>query len=80
MNAPRLLSGIIAQEHTMNRIQALMIAIVLVADAMLLSQGSAYARGGWCAEYNYGATNCGFSSYQACLAAISGVGGTCRPG
>ena len=66
----------------MNRIQALVFATVLVAGAMLLPQGSAHA-GGWCAEYNFGgggATNCGFSSYQQCRAAISGNGGACRPG
>ncbi len=34
----------------------------------------------WCALYGrYGtqATNCGFSTYQQCLATISGVGGYC---
>jgi len=67
----------------MNRIQPFVIATTLIAGAMLLSQGSAHARGGWCAEYNFdggGATNCGFSSYQQCQAAISGNGGSCRPG
>ena len=35
--------------------------------------------GGWCAYYNMGggATNCGFATFQQCLAAISGVGGSC---
>jgi hypothetical protein len=63
--------------------KALMIATVLVAGAMLLPLGSTDARGGWCAEYNFGgggATNCGFNSYQQCRAAISGDGGACRPG
>ena len=33
----------------------------------------------WCADYNryVGGTNCGFVSYQQCLATISGVGGIC---
>jgi hypothetical protein len=34
----------------------------------------------WCAYYNFfhgGATNCGFSTYQQCLATVSGVGGSC---
>lgn len=34
----------------------------------------------WCAYYNSfhgGATNCGFSTYQQCMATISGVGGSC---
>jgi len=64
-------------------IRALVIAAVLVAGAMLVPFNSAHAqRGKWCAEYNYdgGATNCGFNSYQQCRAAISGVGGSCHPG
>ena len=61
-------------------IRALVIATILVAGAMLLPHGSAYAK--WCAEYNFegGATNCGFSTYQQCRATTTGVGGTCRPG
>jgi Protein of unknown function (DUF3551) len=33
----------------------------------------------WCAQYRraIGATNCGFVTYQQCLATISGVGGMC---
>jgi Protein of unknown function (DUF3551) len=33
----------------------------------------------WCAYYDVwqGATNCGFSTYQQCLATVSGVGGSC---
>jgi Protein of unknown function (DUF3551) len=36
----------------------------------------------WCAFYSGhfgGATNCGFSTYEQCLATISGVGGWCQP-
>jgi Protein of unknown function (DUF3551) len=37
----------------------------------------------WCAYYNGaqfgGASNCGFSTYQQCLATISGIGGWCQP-
>ena len=36
----------------------------------------------WCAYYNLGkggATNCGFATFQQCLAAVSGVGGNCGP-
>jgi hypothetical protein len=36
------------------------------------------AEGSWCANYGgRGATNCGFYSYQQCMAAISGNGGFC---
>jgi hypothetical protein len=33
----------------------------------------------WCAYYNVwqGATNCGFSTFQQCLATVRGVGGSC---
>jgi hypothetical protein len=36
----------------------------------------------WCAYYNFGfggATNCGFVTYQQCLATVRGVGGSCGP-
>ena len=34
----------------------------------------------WCAQYSGsagGATNCGFSTYQQCMADVSGIGGFC---
>jgi peptidoglycan hydrolase-like protein with peptidoglycan-binding domain len=36
-------------------------------------------RSSWCASYKYGGTNCGFSTFEQCRAAISGVGGNCSP-
>jgi hypothetical protein len=36
--------------------------------------------GPWCAYYDDqdgGFTNCGFATFQQCLAAVSGVGGNC---
>jgi hypothetical protein len=35
----------------------------------------------WCAYYNFGggATNCGFSTFQQCLAALSGNSDSCGP-
>lgn len=36
-------------------------------------------RSHWCAYYQNGSTNCGFSTIQQCRAAISGVGGNCAP-
>ena len=32
----------------------------------------------YCGYYTDGSTNCGFTSYDACAAAVSGVGGVCR--
>jgi hypothetical protein len=42
---------------------------------------SSGARGSphWCANYNNGSSNCGFYTFQQCLAAVSGVGGSCQP-
>ena len=33
----------------------------------------------WCAQYSGGggATNCGFTSFQQCMADVSGIGGFC---
>lgn len=31
----------------------------------------------WCARYNWSTENCGFVSFQQCLATISGIGGRC---
>ena len=37
----------------------------------------------WCALYSGralgGATNCGFTTFQQCLATVSGIGGFCEP-
>ena len=33
----------------------------------------------WCAVYDVSTRNCGFHSYQQCLATISGIGGYCTP-
>ena len=33
---------------------------------------------GWCATYRNGGNNCGFYTYEQCMAAVSGVGGFCN--
>jgi hypothetical protein len=33
----------------------------------------------WCACYDFSTYNCGFHSYEQCLATIRGVGGYCSP-
>jgi hypothetical protein len=33
----------------------------------------------WCARYDVWTTNCGFVTFQQCLATISGAGGFCAP-
>ena len=53
--------------------------IVLVTAAI---GTPARADGPWCAYYNGrfgGASNCGFHTYEQCLATISGIDGWCQP-
>ncbi len=33
----------------------------------------------WCARYGWTTSNCGFVSFQQCLATIQGIGGRCEP-
>ena len=45
---------------------------------MIVTTPSALAEGSWCATYGgNGGTNCGFYSFQQCMAAVSGAGGFC---
>jgi hypothetical protein len=53
----------------------------LALAAALAPTGQAQAEGAWCAEQGgrSGYTNCGYYTFRQCRAAISGVGGFCRP-
>jgi hypothetical protein len=57
---------------------ALVLTIVLAAATFANRDAQArdYA---WCAWYDWTTYNCGFDTFQQCLATISGVGGECRP-
>jgi hypothetical protein len=60
---------------------ALPILAALTAFAPTAAQADPYK---WCAEYGggrdgIGGSNCGFVTYQQCLATISGIGGFCTP-
>jgi hypothetical protein len=33
----------------------------------------------WCADYSGGGTNCGFVTFDQCLATVRGIGGFCNP-
>ena len=51
---------------------------VATMSLMLAMTPSAQAEGSWCANYSgNGGTNCGFYSFQQCMAAVSGAGGFC---
>lgn len=62
------------------RLSRLLLGVVV---AVIGAAGSAKAQDyPWCAYYNSfhgGATNCGFVTYQQCVATIRGVGGSCGP-
>jgi hypothetical protein len=56
------------------------IPLALITFAALsLSTIGARADGTWCAHYGVPHTNCGFHSFEQCMAAISGNGGFCQP-
>jgi hypothetical protein len=53
--------------------------LAITFAALSLSTIGARADGTWCAHYGVPHTNCGFYSFQQCMAAISGNGGFCLP-
>jgi hypothetical protein len=64
------------QTHTSAIGMIAMLSLMLVMAPL----STARAEGSWCAQYGGGSggTNCGFYSFQQCMAAISGNGGFCR--
>lgn len=51
---------------------------VIVAGLSFLS-GTAQAREyPWCARYDWSTYNCGFVSFEQCLATVRGIGGICE--
>lgn len=66
------------------------LAAMTLAALTLLAAAAAPARAyekpydpyPWCAAYGYdmgGASNCGFLTWEQCMATVSGVGGFCEP-
>jgi hypothetical protein len=56
------------------------IAVLSILFALLALGTSGAQAAPWCAQYGGrggGGTNCGFYSFQQCMAAISGNGGFC---
>jgi Protein of unknown function (DUF3551) len=54
-----------------------MIAVASIMLAALLPCTNGADAAPWCAQYGTGGTNCGFYSFEQCLAARSGNGGFC---
>jgi len=52
--------------------------IIGISTAFVVATFAAPAMGAlYCANYGYGAKNCGFHSWEQCQAAVSGIGGFC---
>jgi Protein of unknown function (DUF3551) len=49
--------------------------LLLAAAPPVQAQAREYP---WCARYDWTTRNCGFVSFQQCLATISGIGGRCE--
>ena len=66
-------------EATMARI--LLALGIFVMAATPISGARAQTNYPWCAQYSGGGTgggtNCGFTTYEQCLATVSGIGGFC---
>jgi hypothetical protein len=41
--------------------------------------GTSAQAGPWCAYYDFSTYNCGFHTFEQCLATVRGAGGWCRP-
>ena len=58
---------------------ATVFAVIVAALSLAAHATPAQAREyPWCARYDWTTSNCGFVSFQQCLATISGIGGRCE--
>jgi hypothetical protein len=58
-------------------------AIAMFAAVVCFEKPAAAQNHSWCAEYDFGsagATNCGFATFQHCLAGVNGVPATLKAG
>ena len=56
--------------------------IALTAMTQTSANALPYDPYAWCANYDsrgFGGSNCGFSTWNQCMATVSGVGGFCVP-
>jgi hypothetical protein len=66
------------REQTMRILMMLAVAVAMLSLDAGSSAKAEYRGDRWCAWYDAYARNCGFATFQQCLATISGVGGICR--
>jgi hypothetical protein len=53
------------------------IGLAIAANAQTITQADAAPFARYCAQYKGGAENCGFYTFNQCLAALAGNGGIC---
>jgi tetratricopeptide (TPR) repeat protein len=51
---------------------------LIIAAVFALGAPAQAKEPAWCATYRNGGNNCGFNTYEQCMAAVSGVGGFCN--
>ena len=68
------------------RLPSILLAVFMLAASLVPAWAHAqpfpYDPYPWCAVYGGragGASNCGFSTWQQCMATVSGIGGFCEP-
>jgi len=69
----------VAPKETVMRLLLLVLGIVCVVGIGSRAEAQNYP---WCAYYNFqhgGATNCGWVTFEQCLATVRGIGGSCGP-
>jgi hypothetical protein len=54
-----------------------LILVAAALAALILTGIDVRADGAWCARDVKGETNCGFHTYEQCMANLSGIGGVC---
>ncbi len=52
--------------------------VAIVASVFALDARDPANAAAWCAAYHNGSSNCGFSTFEQCLAAVRGEGGSCN--
>jgi len=67
----------------MIRFSSTLVAAVVLAALVELARPAAAIEYPWCAQYSGGedgggGRNCGFSTYEQCMATVSGMGGDCQ--
>ena len=59
-----------------------LLMLVVFTVIVCIEKPAAAQNGAWCAYYNTGdggSRNCGFATFEQCLATVRGVGGNCSP-